>query len=231
VEERMLGNYRAYCDESSHLEHDGLRAMGLGVLWCPKEKAREANHGILELKRVHGIAQTAELKWIKVSPAKLDFYQALIDYFLSTTYLNLRVLIVPDKSVLNHAAWHQTHDDWYYKMYYVALKHVLQRCLSCDVFLDYKDTHGGPKVRKLRKYLAAVVSSSIGVQTVRSNEVPLVQLVDLLLGAVTAANRGDVASAAKVALIEQLRRGLHSDLRTESIYSATKFNMFLWPSC
>jgi hypothetical protein len=27
-----------YCDESCHLENDGINVMGLGGLWCNKDK-------------------------------------------------------------------------------------------------------------------------------------------------------------------------------------------------
>ena len=29
--------YNIYCDESCHLEHDGIKPMAIGAVWCPKE--------------------------------------------------------------------------------------------------------------------------------------------------------------------------------------------------
>lgn len=30
--------YNIYCDESCHLEHDGIKPMLLGCVWCPENK-------------------------------------------------------------------------------------------------------------------------------------------------------------------------------------------------
>ena len=29
--------YTVYCDETCHLEHDNIKPMALGAVWCPKE--------------------------------------------------------------------------------------------------------------------------------------------------------------------------------------------------
>ena len=29
--------YNIYCDESCHLEHDGIKPMAIGAVWCPRE--------------------------------------------------------------------------------------------------------------------------------------------------------------------------------------------------
>ena len=31
----MTESIHIYCDESCHLENDGMKAMVLGALWCP----------------------------------------------------------------------------------------------------------------------------------------------------------------------------------------------------
>jgi len=35
----MGQTYNVYCDESCHLQNDGLSVMVLGAVWCPLEKA------------------------------------------------------------------------------------------------------------------------------------------------------------------------------------------------
>lgn len=32
--------YNVYCDETCHLEHDGINAMVLGAVWCPQSKLK-----------------------------------------------------------------------------------------------------------------------------------------------------------------------------------------------
>jgi len=31
----MRDTYNIYCDESCHLEHDGIPTMVIGAVWCP----------------------------------------------------------------------------------------------------------------------------------------------------------------------------------------------------
>ena len=67
--------YNVYCDESCHLEHDRQPVMVLGAVWCPLENVRESAKRIREIKAQHGIPSDFEIKWVKVSPARLDFYK------------------------------------------------------------------------------------------------------------------------------------------------------------
>ena len=110
--------YNVYCDETCHLEHDGINDMVIGAVWCPQNKLREINQRIKEIKARNGISPSTELKWTKVSPAKVQAYKDVIDYFFDDDDLHFRAIIIPDKSKINHAAFHQTHDEWYYKMYF-----------------------------------------------------------------------------------------------------------------
>ena len=111
-----------YCDESCHLEHDGINVMGLGAVWCDKKHVREINERIREIKKRNGVSCHSEVKWAKVGPSKKQLYIDLINYFFDNDDLNFRVLIVPDKSILDHSSFSQTHDEWYYKMYFEMLK-------------------------------------------------------------------------------------------------------------
>jgi hypothetical protein len=123
----MTQVFNVYCDESCHLEKDGHSAMVLGAVWCPLEKVREIAVRIREIKAAHSLPPRFEIKWVKVSPAKVQFYRDVMDYFFDDDDLHFRALIVPDKSRLRHDAYNQTHDDWYYKMYFDMLKVILQR--------------------------------------------------------------------------------------------------------
>jgi hypothetical protein len=101
------------------------------------------------------------------------------------------------------------------------------------IYLDVKDTRGGPKTRKLHEVLANSLydldhECIERVQQVRSHESDLLQLADLLIGALTYANRG-LTSSAKVAIVERLcsRLGQQALTRT-STFAAVKFNILVW---
>jgi hypothetical protein len=222
-----------YCDESCHLEHDQHKAMVLGAVWCLKDKVRGIAERVREIKLRHRLNPRFEIKWTKVSPAKTAFYQDVLDYFFDDDDLHFRALIVPDKSKLDHAVRHQTHDEWYYKMYFDLLKVIIDPSFRYDIYLDYKDTRGRDKVAKLREVLANAhydFSREIieRIQTVRSHEVELLQLADLLIGVISYVNRGLSGNAAKEALVERMRRRSGYSLTQTTLLRENKVNLFRW---
>ena len=55
---------------------------------------------------------------------------------------------VASKEGLRHDDFDQSHDSWYYKMYYLLLRRLLaERENEYRVFLDIKDTNSAEKVR------------------------------------------------------------------------------------
>lgn len=203
--------YNIYCDESCHLEHDGIKPMAIGAVWCPKEAKDIIFTRLREIKVEHGLKPHCELKWNAVSQSKLAYYKDVMNYFFDNQDLHFRVLLVRDKSVLDHAAYHQSHDSFYYKMYFDMLKNIIEPTSSYNIYLDIKDTRGQDKVNRLLEYLRTtkydfdrnVVRE---IQQVRSHEVELVTLADFLIGAVTYAHRGLTTSYAKLELIEMFKR-------------------------
>lgn len=113
----MSNVYNLYCDESCHLENDGQKAMVLGAVWCPDDKRAEIAKRLREIKQRHGLPADFEVKWTKVSSGQQAFYMDLVDYFFDDDDLHFRAVVVPDKTLLNHSDFGQSHDDWYYKMY------------------------------------------------------------------------------------------------------------------
>ena len=229
----MPRQINVYCDESCHLEHDGKSVMVLGALWCPKDKTREIANRLREIKAKHNLNRRFEAKWTKVSPAKLGFYQELLDYFFDDDDLHFRAVVIADKGHLDHAAWQQDHDTWYYKMLFTTIKTLLDPEGEFSIFLDIKDTRSAEKVRKLGDVLAnntydferKIVRR---VQNVRSHEVEQFQLVDLLIGIVSYVNRGEMGSKAKLALAERMRGRSHYSLTRTTLYREEKVNLLRW---
>ena len=73
-----MADFNVYCDESNHLESDGVPTMVLGTVYAPTEKIKAANLRLREIKKKHGISPRTEIKWVKVSPNKLGFYLDVI---------------------------------------------------------------------------------------------------------------------------------------------------------
>lgn len=229
----MSETFNVYCDESCHLENDHIPVMVLGAIWCPLGEARQIAVDIRQIKRAHGLSSRFEIKWTKVSAGKIGFYLNILQYFFDNPNLHFRALIVPDKSKLRHADHGQTHDEFYYKMYFDMLKTILSPDDCYRIYLDIKDTRGAAKVAKLHEVLSNNFydfSREIieNVQTVRSNEVEQIQLTDLLMGIVTYANRGLTSSPAKLALVAEMRRLSGYVLTHSTLIRESKVNLFRW---
>lgn len=225
--------FNVYCDESCHLENDHQPVMVLGAVWCPLEKAREINVRLREIKTKHGVKPGFEIKWTKVSPAKARFYLEVMDYFFDDDDLHFRALIAPDKSRLRHESFWQSHDDWYYKMYFDMLKVIFNPDAQYRIYLDLKDTRGAAKVAKLHDVLCNNLydfSRQIieRVQIVRSHELEIVQLSDFLIGAVSYVNRGLSDSAAKRDLVMRMQKRSGYQLTRTTLIRESKVNLFRW---
>jgi hypothetical protein len=232
-----------FCDESCHLENDRNDVMLLGALWCEASQVRAISEDIRAIKRRHGLrlpdgsSRGFEIKWSKVGPSKSDFYLDLIKFFVEDDRINFRGVIVNDKMKLDHTSYTQTHDDFYYKMYYHLLVRIIENPGSrYSVYLDIKDTQGGPKTKRLHKYLCKRIgdeSQSVlrRVEQVRSDESELMQLADLILGAVSYYNRNLDSSKTKLQLVDALathNRNYARDLRETSYLSEKKVNLLSW---
>ncbi|MBF6990942.1 DUF3800 domain-containing protein [Cupriavidus sp. IK-TO18] len=222
-----------YCDESCHLENDGQPAMVLGVLSCPDDRRKVVGRRIKALKAKHGISPSVEVKWGSVSPKKLQLYLDLVDLFFDSTELSFRAIVVPDKKQLNHAGFNQTHDEFYYKMWYQTLVPLLSRTRQFQIYLDKKDTRSEGRARKLCEVLCNSQLDFTGeiisrVQHVHSHEVPLFQLADLLIGAVSYVNRGLSTSDAKLEVIKRIRERSALTLKQTTLLREEKLNLLVW---
>jgi len=225
--------YNIYCDESCHMENDHQNVMVLGAVWCPIDKVKEISIRIKEKKVEHGLSPKFEIKWSKVSPAKKKFYLDIVDYFFDDDDLHFRALIVPDKSKLKHEVFGQTHDEWYYKMYFDMLKVIISPDARYRLYLDIKDTHGGTKVSKLHAVLCNNMydfSREIieHVQIVRSHEVEILQMADLLIGAISYVNRNLSGNKGKEDLIARMKERSHYSLTRTTLLLENKVNLFCW---
>ncbi|GAB2514567.1 DUF3800 domain-containing protein [Microbulbifer agarilyticus] len=229
----MTTQFNIYCDESCHLENDGQKAMVLGAVWCPKDKRQEISKRIREIKVKHRLSPSFEVKWTKISPSKFSFYLDLVDYFFDDDDLHFRGVVIPDKRHLNHEMHGQSHDEWYYKMYFVLLKTIFDPEGKYSVYIDIKDTLGNEKVEKLHEVLCNNAfdfsRKMIGkIQRVHSHEVDLLQLADLLIGALSYLHRDLEESRAKSQIINRIRERSGYQLLRNTLLREDKFNLLVW---
>ena len=226
--------FNIYCDESCHLEHDGIPTMVIGAVWCPQAAARELCQGVRAIKIAHGLPTVFESKWTKVSPGKLPFYLDLVDFFFDAE-LHFRGVLIPDKRVLDHIRYNQRHDDWYYKMFFVLLKEIIDPTCAYRIYIDIKDTRSEHKRAGLEGVLRNHQYDFAGqvverIQQIRSHESELMQLADMLIGAVCYHNRNLITSAAKLDVIARIQERSRKSLSRTTWPKEPKFNLLRWRS-
>ena len=178
-----------------------------------------------------GARKKRQMKWVKVSAAKLEAYADLVNYFFDDDDLHFRALVVDNKDKINHEAFDQTHDDWYYKMYFDMIKTILTPGSGYYIYLDIKDTKSKTKIRKLQAVLEnsryTFSSNTIrNIQVIRSHEVEIMQLTDILIGAAAYKLRGFSQSNAKNGLINLMERRSRYKFEQNALYRENKFNIF-----
>lgn len=227
--------YNIYCDESCHLQHDGNDIMVIGGVFCPKHRAKKINKDIRKIEEKYNI-RNAEIKWHKVSNNKIDFYVELIEYFFSNDDLKFRCVIAPEKKKLNLEKYSLTYDDWYYRIYYLLLKEIVSVDDEYYIYMDIKDTNGGVKVNKLRQVLNNLLYAFYNdvvknIQLVRSDEIEIIQLSDILIGAVSYVNRNlNLKDNAKTKIINLIMEKTGQSLKyttTPKVFH-NKFDVFRW---
>lgn len=218
----MQKTYNLYCDESCHIEHDHQPFMLIGYVSSPIHMVHKHSKNIGEIKKRHNFY--AEIKWTKVSKSKMDFYLELVDYFFESE-LMFRAIVI-DKSELRNEEYGQTHDDFYYKMYYHLLYHKLDMLNTYNVYLDIKDTLSAQKVKKLREILNVRYEVIRNLQNIRSNESVLLQLADFLMGALSYRLRGAESVEAKNRIIERIEKCSGNNLTESTPKAHDKFNLF-----
>ncbi len=229
----MRQYYNIYCDETCHLEHDNSKVMVLGAAWCTAPQRYKIFNRIRDIKGKYKLKPTFEMKWNKVSEKKLAFYEEVIDYFFDDHDLHFRAIVIPDKTKLNHAAFSQDHDSFIYKVYFHLLKVILEPDCSYNIYLDMKDTKSENKVGQLKEvlrnnhydYAKEIVKN---VQQVRAHEIEIMQIADILSGAISYVHRDIKTNKGKLALIKKIKERSGYGLAHSTLYKEDKLNLFIW---
>ena len=217
-----------YCDESRPevLYGDGSadKYMVIGGIWLPKEQRENIKSEVKALRDKHNVH--GEIKWKNVSPSRLNFYVDLVKLFFSTDSLRFRCIVVNSERVdLDY--YHDSDSELgFYKFYYQLLYHWCEPLKDYWIFLDYKRNKESDRLHTLSDVLNNASFSFIkSVQAIESKESLLIQLADVLIGAVGYKYNNYDTSDAKLKILEVIERHIgHPIQRTYK--TARKFNVF-----
>jgi hypothetical protein len=84
--------WNIYCHESCHLPHDRQPALFLGALPVPLECVKPLTKTFRAILFDLGLPISTTLKWSKVSPSGLKFYEAALDFFASEPGLDFYIV-------------------------------------------------------------------------------------------------------------------------------------------
>ena len=223
--------FEVYCDEAlpdlftSRRPH--ARHLMIGSLWLPAELRREAKSRIAALRARHGV--WGEMKWTKISPSKQAFYEELIDVFMSfAAEMRFRCIAV-DREQVNLELHNNDSELGFYKFYYQLLHHWVQDFNEYCIFCDLKTSRNPKRLEDLRRclYRANLSAKVASIQSLPSQEVVLLQLCDVLLGAASSRiNRTLGSGTAKEAVVQRLEEHLGRGRIGPTPKAEGKFNVF-----
>ncbi|MHB8804612.1 MAG: DUF3800 domain-containing protein [Coriobacteriia bacterium] len=227
--------YNVYCDESRHTSNPGDRYLAIGALSCPRDAKREL---VRELHVMRARWKTqGEVGWKRVSRNRTGFYLELIDWFAGHDELQFRCLLA-DRQSLNHDLYSDGDVELgFYKLYYQLLVHWLTPDCAYHLYLDWQQNSQKDRFAELRRILRLRLAGGaqvLSLEPVESHSNELMQLADLLTGAMSytwnEADMSDKSSSLKVELLKRLAEHLgRADLKYSTPPDEPKFNIFSFP--
>lgn len=197
-----------------------------GAILVKEEKVEQINRDIKFLKYKHNYFN--ELKWTKLLNSRKDFYKELIDYFFENE-LRFKATFIPNKKDHNHSLYNNSHDEFYYIVYFYTMRNFINKSDEYKIYLDYKDINGGKRIKNLRKTLGKE-AKGCDVYIIQSQESQILQLCDIFIGAIGYKNRINIEnkqSEIKLFIIDYLEEKLGYPLASTAPW-VDKFNIFRW---
>ena len=231
--------FSVFCDESWRMTGGGSWFVALGATVCDTACVRSYVESARRLKVRYGFRAGFVTGWTKISPAKAVFYRETIDMFLHRD--NLRFVGLIGESGKNpeedgRVPRHGSREELDRRL----LGAVLQGPHRYRVYTGVTDTRGGARLRRLRETVDALPPGDDRppgdcrpcverIQQIRAGESELLQLTDLLTGALAYANRGLGGNAGKAAIVARLRERFGQDAPGDSFAPHDpKFHVSTW---
>lgn len=221
-----------YADES---RTHGERFMLIGGLWVPVECESCLREDILKLRNEANM--TSELKWTKVSRGKLSSYKKFIDIFFRQRSVSFHCIVI-DKTKLDCKTFAQGDKELlFYKFYFQLISRKLKEGNEYFVFTDARNNRKRDRLTDLQMYVnnwwnRHKVSTERPVRIIQardSKHEDLIQLCDVILGAVGYAWNKHEGSPAKLELIKHITNIFELPyLRIATLPSREKFNIWFW---
>jgi hypothetical protein len=172
--------------------------MVLGGIVIPSTNVSEFNNTMQKFRIEQKMF--AELKWTKVTNQKLSEYKRFVEYFFAlnnTDKLHFHCIIIDNHEVNNKKHTRRDKEIGFYKFYYQLLLHCFGKRYCQDekedrfiVYLDYRNTTYSLNTLKIvlnrgmKKKYTVGTSPFVSIEPRDSKKSELVQINDIILGAI-----------------------------------------------
>ncbi len=220
-------DFEVYCDESRQELFKSLPPgdnyvviAGLWIQACDRPPLKKA---IRELRQRCGVY--GEFKWNRVSPSRAGFYRDLVRLFFSVEARFRALVLRADE--LDAVRFHQADSElMFYKFYYQLLHYWILDFNTYRIFVDTKTNRAHDRLKTLQRCLSnANLSAVVEVQALPSHQVDLIQLADVLMGAVSYKFHRSGTSRAKWEVVQEIEGRLGREIGSTS-RAEDKFNIF-----
>ncbi|MEM8493845.1 MAG: DUF3800 domain-containing protein [Planctomycetota bacterium] len=222
--------YHVFTDESGISD----RFMLIGGLWMPATEAVKLRAEIAGWRVRDNMAR--ELKWGKVSVHRLEEYKRFVDLFFGRPEVRFGCIVI-EQSLVDHKVFNDGDAELgFYKFYFLLVSRRSSPRHRHIVYTDERTNAKAGRLTDLQKCVNAwhfregALSRVVrDVQPVCSKTDDLIQLADVLLGAVMYRAHDRSGSPAKVALAEHIEARLgRQRLDASTSPLAKKFNVWRW---
>lgn len=174
-------------------------------------------------------------------------YREIIKYIFDNDNIYIRTIVARNKNSLVFEN-NQQYDIWYYKILYqlihVPVENIFNQTIygsfeeklatniSYSLFLDRKNSQSTSNAKKLTEVLGNTYYGffDFNYNICDSKEFPLIQVIDLFIGAISykCRNLSGSGSVKKIALIQYIESLFDINLNESTSKNARKFNNFIW---
>lgn len=223
--------FEIYCDESMpdlfSSRNPRGRYLMIGGLWLPAAMRHDVKNKVTLIRERHKV--WGEMKWTKISPSKQEFYEEIIDLFMSFGMdMRFRCIAV-DREQVNLALHGSDSELGFYKFYYQLLHHWIFDFNEYRIFCDLKTNRDRKRLHDLKRclYYTNLSATITDVQSLPSMEVAIIQLCDVLLGAASSRiNQSLGVGTAKESIVQRLEERLNLRQIGPTSRAEEKFNIF-----
>lgn len=220
-------NYEVYCDETcveALFDKESHKYAVIGGVWIPSESRSELKIALNKIKEKYNLL--GEMKWQKISPSTIDMYKEIIATFFTSDNIRFRAICI-NSAILDHNKFnHGSSELGFYKFYYLLIQQWLVNDNTYNIFVDYKVNGNRHRVKDLGNILQKTTMATVKqIQSLPSHESILIQLADILSGAVASAHNNENTSEAKLAIRSLIEEYLGHKI-TGTSRLEQKFNIF-----